>query len=124
MNYSKITHVLLGGAVLLALLLVYLGLLHLGQSTLSPLQWLLFGAFGVALLLMAFLPSMVRRFRGMPQEAISPSDFRFTMAVAGILCPVAFFAVWVFGAYGAIIIAFAPAIFMFRSSSRAQGSSK
>jgi hypothetical protein len=124
MNHNKIIHILLGAAVLIALPLIYLGLLGPGQRTLSPSQWLLFGGVAFALVLGAFLPSIVRRVRGLPPEPVSASDLRFVIALIVVLCPLAFFAVWTFGAFGSLVIMLAPIAFMIRYSRRSQPSNK
>lgn len=112
---SKAIHILLGVAVLLALPLIYLVLLRPGQPMFPPSQWLVFAGAALALLLAAFLPGVVRRVRGMPPQAVSPSDLRFGLAVAAVLCPLAFLAVWVMGPFGAFIIVLAPVALIIRS---------
>jgi hypothetical protein len=121
---NKIIHLLLGAAVLLAFPLIYLALLRPGHATLSPSQWLLFASLAVALVLGAFLPSFVRRVRGLPQHPVSSSDLRFTIALSLVLCPLAFFAVWMFGAYGSLVIMLAPIAFAFRNPRLSQPSPK
>src|SRR3954471_23807350 len=101
---NKVIHILLGVAVVLAFPIIYLLLLRPGQPTLSPLQWLLFGSMASALALGAFLPSILRQVRGLPQQPVSASHLRFSIVLAGLLCPLAFFAVWTFGPLGSLVI--------------------
>jgi len=111
---NKVIHILLGAAVVLAFPLIYLLLLPPGQPTLSPSQWLVFGGVALALVFGAFLPGIVRRVRGLPPEPVSASDLRFVIAVAAILCPLTFFAVWTFGAFGSLVIMLGPIAFAIR----------
>ena len=120
MNYNKVIYILLGAAVLLAFPLIYLLLIRPGQTTLSPSQWLLLGCVALALVLAAFLPTVVRRLRGLPPHQISPSDIRFFIAVTAVLCPLAFFAVWALGPFGSFVIMLVPLAFAFRFPSRGQ----
>jgi hypothetical protein len=117
---NKFIHILLGAAVLLAFPLIYLVLLRPGQSTLSPSQWLLFGGATLALALTAFLPSIMRRLRGSPPQAVVTSDLRFMFALVAVLCPLAFFAVWIFGAFGSLVIILVPIAFALRTPRRSQ----
>lgn len=121
---NKPIHILLGVAVALAFPFIYLLLLRPGQPTLSPWQWLLFGGVALALALAAFLPSILRRFHGLPPHPVSPSDLRFTVALLAVLCPLAFFAVWMFGAFGSFVIMLVPIAFMIRAPRRSQPSHK
>jgi hypothetical protein len=123
MNYNKVIYILLGAGVLLAFPLIYLGLLHPGQATLSPSQWLWFGGLALPVVLAAVLPMIihrVRRARGLPPEQVSASDLRFTIALIAVLCPLAFFAVLMFGAFGSLVIMLAPMAFIIRSHRRSQ----
>ena len=71
---NKAIHILLGALVLLAITLIYFLLLRDGQTPLAPSQWLVLAGAALALVLGAFLPSVVRRVRGLPQEPMLPSD--------------------------------------------------
>jgi hypothetical protein len=46
------------------------------------------------------------------------SDIKFSIAVALVLCPLAFFAVWEFGPFGSFVIVLAPIAFILRSHHR------
>jgi hypothetical protein len=46
------------------------------------------------------------------------SDSRFAIALTAILCPVVFFAVWMFSAYGTLVIMLVPIAFMIREQRR------
>jgi hypothetical protein len=111
---NKATHILLRVAVVLAFPFIYLLLLRPGQPTLSPLQWLLFGSVAFALAVGSFLPSILRQVRGLPPQPVSASVLRFSIALAGVLCPLAFFAVWTFGPLGSLVICLVPLAFAFR----------
>jgi hypothetical protein len=127
MNYNKVIYVLLGTAVLLAFPLIYLGLHGRGQPPLSPSQWLLFGGLALPVVLVAILPIInhrVRRARGLPPEHVSASDLRFTITLIAVLCPLAFFAVLTFGAFGSLVIMLAPIAFIIRSHRRGQPNHK
>lgn len=124
MNYNKVIHILLGAAVLLAFPLIYLLLLRPGEPTLPPSQWLLLGGGVSALVIGAFLPSIVRRIRGLPPEPASASDLQFVIAVAAVGCPLAFFAVWTFGPFGSFVIMLAPIACLIRYQRRSQPNHK
>jgi len=121
---NKIIHIFLGAAVLAAVALLFFILAPNGKPTLSLLQWSLLGGLAVALGLGAFLPSLLRRQRGLPQESSSPADLRFALAVAAVLCPLAFLAVWAFGPFGSFVIMLAPIAFISRSPRRSQPNHK
>ena len=116
MKQNTVIHILLGVAVLSALALFYLCLTPPDQSGLSSLQWVLFGAFALALMLAAFAPSLVRRLRGLPPpQPLSPSDISFCILVAVVGCALAFFGVYS-GMWWMMVlgIMLAPLSFMFR----------
>ena len=46
------------------------------------------------------------------------SDTRFATVLTVILCPLAFFAVWMFSAYGTLVIMLVPIAFMIRDQLR------
>ena len=114
----KVLHILLLAAVLLVFPLLYLLLLRTGHPILSPSQWLLFAGVALAVALAAFLPGMVGRSRGLSPQPISPSDIRFSIVVAIVLCPLAFFAVLAFGPFGSFVIMLVPIAFIVRSAGR------
>jgi hypothetical protein len=115
MRQNTVIHILLGVAVLPAIALFYLLLAPPDQSGLSSSQWVLFAGFAIALMLAAFAPSVLRRLRGLPSpQPLSPSDIRFTIAVATILCTLAFFAVLAFGPFGSLVIMLVPISFHLR----------
>jgi hypothetical protein len=127
MNYNKVIYILLGAAALLAFPLIYLGLHGRGQPPLSPSQWLLFGGLAFPVVLAAILPIIihrVRRARGLPPEHVSASDLRFTIALMAVLCPLTFFAVWMFGAFGSLLIMVVPFAFMIRAQRRSRPNHK
>ena len=127
MNYNKVIYVLLGAAVLLAFPLIYLGLHRSGQAMLSPSQWLLFGGLALPVVLAALLPIIihrVRRTRGLPPEHLSASDLRFTIALIAVLCPLTFFAVWMFPVFGSLVIMVVPIAFVIRAQHRSQPNHK
>jgi hypothetical protein len=107
-------HILLGGVFVLAITLFYLLLAPSDRSGLYPWQWVLFAAFTAALMLAVFGPSVMRRRRGLPPQPLPPSDIRFSLAVAAVLCPLAFFAIVVWGPFGSLVIMLAPIAFIFR----------
>lgn len=121
---NKVIHILFGAAVLLALSLIYFLLLPHGQATLSPSQWLLFGEGALPLVLAAFLPSIVRRFRGLPPPQVSPSDLRFTIVLIAILCPLIFLFGTLFGQFGFLLIIVVPIAFAIRAQRRSKTSPK
>jgi len=89
---NTVVHGLLGGVVLLAILLLYLVLVHHGQTVLSLSRWIVFGGIALALVLAAFLPSLVRRWRGLPPpQPLSPVDIRSVIMVTLVGCVLAFF---------------------------------
>jgi hypothetical protein len=51
-----------------------------------------------------------------PQSTIS--DSRFATVLTAILCPLTFFAVWMFSAYGTLVIMLVPIAFMIRDQRR------
>jgi hypothetical protein len=90
---NTVIHGLLGAAVLIAVVLLYLILSPTpnGQLMLSPSGWIVFGGAALALVLAAFLPSLVRRWRGLPPpQVLSPSDIRFCIMVVVVGCALAF----------------------------------
>jgi predicted metal-binding membrane protein len=92
---NTVVHGLLGAAVLLAILLLYLVLAHPGQPVLPPSRWILFGGLALALALAAFLPSLVRRWRGLPPpQPLSPADISLVIMVTLAGCALAFFGVF------------------------------
>jgi hypothetical protein len=115
---NKLIHIFLVAGVLATLALLYFILAPDGKLTLSLLQWSLLGGLAVALGLGAFLPSLLRRQQGLPQESLSPSDLRFALAVAAVLCPLAFLAVWAFGPFGSFVIMLAPIAFILQCGQR------
>jgi hypothetical protein len=115
MKQNTVIHILLGAAVLPAIASLYLLLARPGQPALSPSHWILFGGVAFTLVLAAFLPSVVRRLRGLPPQPISAPDVRFSIALAAVVCPLAFFAVWTFGPFGSFVIMLVPIAFFLRS---------
>ena len=80
---NVIIHVVLGLAVVSAIALLYLGLAQSGQSQLTPWQWAVFGGAALAIVLAAFAPSLVRRWRRLPPSPpLSQSDIGFCVMVA------------------------------------------
>jgi hypothetical protein len=75
----------------------------------------LFAAFAFALTLAAFAPTVLRRVRGLPPPPpLSPSDIRFSIAVALAVSALAFFAVRTQGPFGSFVIMLVPIAFIFR----------
>jgi len=113
-----IIHVLLGVAVVSALVLLYVLLARPGQSQLSPLQWAVFGGAALVIVLAAFAPSLVRRWRRLPPTpALSQSDIGFCLMVALAGCVLA--VVGVFSEWWWLMtlgIMLAPLAFMFRGA--------
>ena len=108
-------------------LLIYLGLHGRGQPPLSPSQWLLFGGLALPVVLAAILPIIVhrvRRARGLPPQHVSASDLRFIIILSAVLCPLTFFAVTMFGAFGPLVIMLAPIAFIIRSRRRSHPNPK
>jgi hypothetical protein len=118
MKPNTVIHTLLGTAVLTAVVLLYVLLARPSQPALSPQHWLLFGGGSLALVLAAFLPTVVRRLRGFPPEPVSAADVRFSIALAAAVCPLVFFAVWGFGPFGSFLILLVPLASILRSSRR------
>lgn len=123
---NTIIHVLLGAIVLVAIVLNYLVLAPHGQSMLSPSGWLVFGGVALTLVLAMFLPSLVRRWRGLrPPQPLSPSDIRFCIMVAVVGCNLAVVGVvsemWWLMALGIML---APLSFMFRGAAQRQREQK
>jgi hypothetical protein len=119
-------HVLLAAAVLLAMVLLYWILAQDGQPMLTPAGWLVFGGAALTLVLAAFLPSLVRRWKGLPApQPLSSSEIRICIAVAGVGCIFAvvgvFFEIWWLMALGIML---APLSFMFRSDTKPQRAEK
>ena len=82
---------LLVAAALTAVGLIYLLLAQRGQPNLSPGQWAVFAVAALALLLVAFAPSLVGRFRHQPPPLpLTPVDTRRLVAVALVGCVLAF----------------------------------
>ena len=87
-------HLTLGAAVLLAMALLYVLLVHDGQPRLSPRLslsgWAVFGAAALALVLMAWAPGLLRGWRGLsPPQTLSRSDTNFYIMVAVAGCALA-----------------------------------
>ncbi len=123
---NTVIHVLLGAAVLTAIALLYLGLARLGQTNLSPWKWTVFGGAALALVLAAFVPSLLRRWRGLPPpQPLSRSDIGFLVMVAIVAQALAmvgvFSEMWWLMAVG---IGLAPLSFMFRGARQSQGNQK
>jgi hypothetical protein len=117
---NTILTILLGVAVLLAIGLFYLGFSD--QSGLSASQWAWFAAFTLTLPLVVFAPIVLGQWRGTPPAPpLSQPDIRFYIAVVAVLCPLAFFAVWEWGAYGTFVIMLVPMAFILRSPRRGLG---
>ena len=119
---NTIIHGLLGAAVLLAVVLLYMVLAHDGQPNLSPSGWGLLGGAALTLALATFLPSLVRRWRGLPPPPpLSPSDISFAIMVTVVGCALAvigvFSEMWWLMALG---IWLAPLSFMFRGARQRQ----
>ena len=92
---NTIIQCLLVAAALAAVGLIYLLLAQRGQPNLSPWQWAVFAVAAVALLLAAFAPSLVRRFRHQPAPLpLAPVDTRRLVAVALVGCVLAFVGVY------------------------------
>lgn len=92
---NTVIHGFLGAAVLLALLLLYVLLAYHNQLMLPPAGWILFGGIAVALVSAAFLPSLTRRWRGLPPpQPLSPADIKLAMMVTLAGCALAFFGVF------------------------------
>jgi hypothetical protein len=92
---NTVIHGLLGATVLLGILLLYLILAHPSQMTLPLSRWILFGGIALALGLAAFLPSLLRRWRGLPPpQPLSPADIRLTIMVTLVGCALAFLGVF------------------------------
>ena len=89
-----IVQCLLVAAGLLALGLSWLLLARPGQPPVSPWQWAVFGGAALALVLGAFVASLVRRSRRQPDQlppaALSPVDVRRLIAVALVGCVLAY----------------------------------
>ena len=117
---NKVIHILLGAAVLLAITLIYFVLLRPGQATLSHSQWLLFGGASLALVLVAFLPSIVRRIRGLPPQPVPPSDLRFAIILVAVICSL----MPLLGEFGYLLIMVVPFAFIIRGQLRGQPNSK
>ena len=127
MNYKKVIYIFLGAAALLAVPLIYLLLHGRGQPPLSPSRWLFFGSVAFPMALAAILPTIflgVRRARGLPPQHLSASDLRFTIILISVLCPLTFFAVSMFPAFGFLIIIVAPFAFIIRGQLRGQPNPK
>jgi hypothetical protein len=116
MKQNAAIHILLGVAVLSAIALLYVVLARHGQSWLSPSGWLCFAALSLFLIVAAFAPSLVRRWRGLPApEPLSPSDIGVYILVTVMSCGLVFFAV-LSGMWWMMVLAFMlpPLSFMFR----------
>jgi hypothetical protein len=119
---NTVIHGLLGVTVLLAIVLLYLVLAHHGQPVLPPSRWILFGGVALALVLAAFLPSLVRRWRGLPPpQPLSPADIRLVIMVTLAGCALAFFGVffdvWWLMAFGIML---PPLSFIWRNTPKQQ----
>jgi hypothetical protein len=120
---NTIIHALLGAAVLLAIALLYLLLVHNAQANnLSPVEWTVFGGAALALGLAAFVPSLLRRSRGLPAAPLlSRSDIGFCIMVALVGCVLAvvgvFSEMWWLMTLGIML---APMSFMFRGSRQSE----
>jgi hypothetical protein len=109
-----------GAAVLLAILLLYLVLAHQGQMTLPPARWILFGGLALALVLASFLPSLVRRWRGLPpSQPLWPTDISLVITVTLAGCALAFlgvfFEMWWLMAFGIML---PPLSFIWRNAQK------
>jgi predicted metal-binding membrane protein len=116
MKQNTVIHILLGVAVLSAIALLYVLLARHGQSGLSPSGWLFFAALCLFLIVAAFAPSLVRRWRGLPgPEPLSPSDIGVYILVTAASCALAFFGVFS-GMWWMMFLGFMlpPLWFMFR----------
>ena len=113
---NVIIHILLGLAVALAIVLLYLGLAQSGQSQLSPWQWAVFGGAALAIVMAAFTPTLVRRWRRLPPTPLlSQSDIGFCVMVAlagSVLAVLGVFSGWLWLMTLGIMLA--PLAFMLR----------
>lgn len=109
---------LIGTILLLTFSLIHLLMLRPGEPKLSDAEWVWFGGAALALVLAAVLPSVARRLRGLPPHPVSPSYIKFSVTVAVVLSPLAFFAVREFGPFGSFVIMLVPIAFILRSPHR------
>jgi hypothetical protein len=91
---NTVIHGLLGVTVLLAILLLYLVLARHGQPGLPPSRWILFGSIALALVLAAFLPSLVRWWRGLPPQPLLPADISLAVMATLVGCALVLFGVF------------------------------
>ena len=116
MKQSTAIHLLLGLVVALNIVLLYL---LLSPLRMSPLLWLLFTAFPLAIVLTAFAPSTLRRLQGLPPaKDLSGADLIFSFVVVAVVSPFAFFAVRTWGPFGSFAIMLVPIAFLCRFSRR------
>ena len=108
LSQNSVIHLLLGAAMLTAIVLLYFILAPLGGNGHSMAMWILFGAAALLLSIAAFGPSIYRARRGLPTAPpMSPSEIRTLSVIAVIGCVLAFFGMTV----GIIL---APLYFIFR----------
>jgi hypothetical protein len=95
LTQNTVIHGLLGATVLFAMVLLYLVLARHGGPVLLPSGWIVFGGIALALALAAFLPSSVRRWRGLPPpQPLLPADIGMAVMVTLVGCALAFFGVF------------------------------
>jgi hypothetical protein len=111
---NKAFNTFLGAVGLIAFPIVYL-LLRPAEPTRSPAPWFWFGGTSLALALAAFLPLVVRRLRVLPPHPVQSSDLRYSLGLAAVMMPLTFFAVWVLGPLGSLVILLVPIACILRS---------
>jgi hypothetical protein len=126
MKQNTVIHILLGVAVLLGIALLSLVLGLRSQMRLSLWEWILLGGVALAMVLAAFLPSVIGRFRGLPPpQPLSRSDIGSCIMVVLVGCALAvvggFSGMWWLGT---LAITLPPLWFMFRGARQRQSDQK
>jgi len=122
LTQNAVIHGLLGATVLFAIVLLYLVLARHGQPVLPPSGGILFGGIALALVLAAFLPSLVRRWGGLPPpQPLLPADISLAIMVTLVGCALAFFGVFLeMGWLMAFAIMLCPLSFLWRNAPKQQ----
>lgn len=115
LTQNKVIHLLLGVFVLTTIGLLYMLLLPHGLQTLAPSMWAIFGMGSFALILAAFLPSIIRYRRGLPApKPMNRREMGIYICITLIGCILSFYGVfsgmWWMMTLG---IMFAPLYFIF-----------
>ena len=94
---------------------VYVCSTAVGRIVIVPWGWVFIGCVSVVLFLVAFGPTLIRRYRGMPRvDPMSTADIRFTLLLIAVLVPLTILLIPLSTVYSAGIIMSVPFAFQAR----------